>query len=87
MELKVLKSSKEELEIQLDNLTIAELLRAYLNKDAGVTFAAWKREHPSELPVLKIKTKGKTAKKAIDDAVALAVKDLDKTEKQFKAMK
>lgn len=87
MELKVLKNEKDEIEVQVDDLTLAELLRVYLNKDSSVTFAAWKREHPSEKPVLKVKTKGKTAKKAINDAANEATKDLDKFEKDFKSMK
>lgn len=87
MEINVLKSSKEEIEVQLENLTLAELLRVYLNKDSSVSFAAWKREHPTEKPILKVTTKGKTAKKAISDAVDAATKDLDKIEKDFKGMK
>jgi len=87
MEINVLKSSKDELEVQLENLTIAELLRVYLNKDPAVVLAAWKREHPSENPILALKTKGKTTKKALNDAVAIITKDLDKIEKDFKAMK
>lgn len=87
MEIKILNSSKDEIEVQIENLTLAELLRVYLNKDSSVIFAAWKREHPSEKPILKVKTKGKTVKKAIGDAVSAVVKDLDKTEKEFKAMK
>ena len=31
MEIKVLNSSKEEIEVQLGNLTMAEILRVYLN--------------------------------------------------------
>lgn len=87
MEINVLKSSKDEIEVQLENVTIAEVLREYLNKDAKVSFAAWKREHPTEKPILKVQTKGKGAKKAIDDAVAASVKDLDKTLAEFKKMK
>ena len=87
MEIKILKSSKDEIEVQLENLTMVELLRVYLNKDSGVTFAAWKREHPSENPILAVKTKGKTAKKAISDAVDAAIKDLEKAESDFKKMK
>ena len=87
MELKVLKNSKDEIEVEVENLTIAELLRVYLNKDDSVSFAAWKREHPSEKPILAVKTKGKSAKKALSDAVSHIVKDLEKTEKDFKAMK
>ena len=65
MELTILKSSKDKVEVELGNLTIAEILRVYLNKDSFVTFTAWKREHPTEKPALLVKTKGKTAKKAM----------------------
>ena len=87
MEITVLKNSKEELEIQVESLTLAELLRVYLNKDSDVSFAAWKREHPFEKPILNLKTKGKTTKKAVSDAVAAITKDLDKIEKDFRGMK
>ena len=87
MEINILKSSKDEIEMQVENLTIAELLRVYLNKDPSVTFAAWKRGHPSEKTILNVKTKGKTVKKAVSDAVAAITKDLDKIENDFLAMK
>ncbi len=87
MEINVLKNSKEEIEFQIENLTLAELLRVYLNKDASVTFAAWKREHPSEKPILNVKTKGKSPKKAINDAVSSIIKELDKIGSDFKKMK
>ncbi len=87
MELEILKSSKDEIEVRLPNTTLVEILRVYLNKDDSVVFAAWKREHPSEKPILKVTTKGKTARKAIGDAVASITKDLDKTEEAFKKLK
>lgn len=87
MEINILQSSKDEIEIQVESLTIAELLRVYLNKDSSVIFAAWKREHPSEKTIFKVKVKGKTAKKAFNDAIAAITKDLDKIEKDFLAMK
>jgi DNA-directed RNA polymerase subunit L len=80
MEIEILESSKNEVNLKLENVTVAELLRVYLNKDSSVTFVAWKREHPTEKPTLLVKTKGKTAKKAIEDAVSSATKDLDKIE-------
>lgn len=86
MELKILRNEKTEIEVELENLTIAEILRVYLNKDSDVTFAAWKREHPTKKPVLSVKTKGETAKKAIADAVSGIVKDLDKIEADFKKL-
>ncbi len=87
MEIKVLKNEKEEIELELESLTIAEILRVYLNKDSSVTFAAWKREHPTKKPLLLVKTKGKTAKKAIYEAVSAITKDLDKIDSEFKKMK
>jgi len=87
MELEILKSSKDEIEVRLGSMTLVEILRVYLNKDPAVSFAAWKREHPSEKPILKVITKGKTAKKAISDAVTAVTKDLDKIEADFKKLK
>jgi DNA-directed RNA polymerase subunit L len=87
MELEILKSSKEEIEVRIGNMTLVEILRVYLNKDSSVSFAAWKREHPSEKPILKVMTKGKTAKKAINDAVNAITKDLEKIEENFKKIK
>ena len=87
MEMKVLSNEEDEIEVELGSITIAEILRVYLNKDSGVTFAAWKREHPTKSPILLVKTKGKTAKKAIGDAVNSITKDLDKIEDDFKKLK
>lgn len=87
MEMKILNSSKDEIDLEIDNLTIVEILRVYLNKDSSVTFAAWRREHPTKNPTLLVKTKGKTAKKAVNDAVSAIIKDLDKVEDDFKKMK
>lgn len=87
MEINILKNTKDELEAEIESLTIAEILRVYLNKDGNVTFAAWKREHPTEKPKLLVKTKGKAARKAVGDAVSAITKDLDKIESDFKKLK
>jgi len=87
MEVKILKNAKEEIEFQLDSLSLVEILRVYLNKDSSVNFVAWKREHITENPIMLLKTKGKTAKKALNDAVSAVTKDLDKIESDFKKMK
>ena len=85
--MEILKSSKDEIEVRIGNMTLVEILRVYLNKDPAVSFAAWKRDHPSEKPILKVTTKGKSAKKAISDAVTSIVKELDKIEADFKKLK
>lgn len=87
MEIEFLKEEKDDIEVKLENVTLAEILRVYLNEDSSVTFAAWKREHPSEKPILAVKTKGKSAKKAINDAINSIVKELDKAEAEFKKLK
>lgn len=78
MNIKILKEEKDDMELEIDNITIAEILRIYLNRDEGVSLAAWKREHFQKPAVLKIKTKGKTAKKALDDAISLIEKESEK---------
>jgi len=55
MEINVLNSSKDEIEVELEDSTIAEILRVYLNKDSSVSFAAWRRDHPTKNPVLLVK--------------------------------
>ena len=68
MQIKILKHKKEELEIELDNLTIAELLRSELWSE-DVEVSAWKRENPAKNPILIVRTKGKDAKKVLLDAI------------------
>jgi DNA-directed RNA polymerase subunit L len=87
MKVEYLKDDKNEADIELDNTTIAEILRVYLAQDDGVSFVAWRKEHPTKNPVLKIKTSGKSARKAVEDAVSKIEKDLDKLEADFKKSK
>jgi len=87
MNIKILKDEKDELEVQFDNQTIAELVRVYLNEDSAVKLGAWKREHYSKPIILKILTEGKTAKKALHDAIAKTQKDLKKYADEFKKVK
>ena len=78
MEIKVLSNEKDEIKLEISSLTIAEILRTYLSKDEAVAFAAWKREHINKSPVLLVKTKGKSADKAVKDAISKIEKDADK---------
>jgi len=87
MEVKILEDSKDEALVEIESLTFVELLRVYLNKDSGVIFAAWKRDHPTKNPVLKVKTKGKSAKKALSDAIEAIEKDLDSVLNDFSKLK
>ena len=77
MNVEVTKSEKDDVELKIDNTTIAELLRVYLNETDGVKFAAWRREHPSKPVVMRIQSSSGSVKKAVSDAIASVQKDLD----------
>ena len=75
MELSVATTDKNLIEVTLDNVTIAEALRAYL-VSTGVDFAAWRRDHPSKPVLFRIQSE-KGAVKAVNAAVSALKKDLD----------
>ena len=77
MNAEIVKQEKNDLEVKIDNQTVAEILRVYLNEQ-GVDFVAWRKEHPTKPLILKIKTSGKTVKKAVSDAIAEINKDCEK---------
>ncbi len=75
MNIEVVHQDKENAELFLDNITVAEILRVYL-AEQGVDFVAWRREHPSKPIVLKI-TSEKGVAKSVDAAVSALKKNLD----------
>ena len=87
MEVKFLVSEKNLIEVELPNLTLAEILRVYLANSSDVTFVAWKREHYTKNPILKVRAKDKDAKAVVKAAVRSIVSDLDGFETQFKALR
>ena len=84
MEVKIIKDEKNELDIELSSLTIAEVLRVYLNKE-GAKLAAWRRDHPTKNPVLHIEADN--PKKLLKKAIATLEKEIDKTVDEFKKLK
>lgn len=80
----VIENSKEQIKIEIDNITIAEALRTFLWQDESVTLAAWRREHPTKNPVLIVRTKGKSPKKAVLDCVERIQKMNDAVAGDFK---
>lgn len=84
MELKILRDEKNELEFKIDNHTIAEILRVYLNEDNSVKMVAWRKEHYSKPLLFRIETDGKSAKKSLSDAISKLQKDLEKYGDEFK---
>lgn len=84
MELNFLKSGKTEVEVEIENLTLAEILRVYLSKDSSVEFVAWKREHLTEKPILKVRAKD--VKSAVKAAVEAIFADVDEAYSSFKSL-
>lgn len=84
MMINILKDEKNEVELEMDNLTIVELLRVYCNKE-GAKVAAWKRDHPTKNPILHVE--GENASKIVQKAIATIQKELDKYSDEFKKMK
>jgi DNA-directed RNA polymerase subunit L len=84
MEVKILKDEKTEMDVEVSSLTIAEVLRVYLNKE-GAKLAAWRRGHPTENPVLHIE--GDNPKKLLKKAIATLEKEIDSVVADFKKLK
>lgn len=81
MQIEIVTQEKNEVELRMDNITVAEVLRVYLN-EAGADFAAWRREHPDKPIVMKIQ--GKDVKKDVSTAVKAIKKDLEEFVKSVK---
>ena len=84
MEITILKDEKTNLDLELDSVTVAEVLRVYLNKE-GAKLAVWKQEHPTKNPVLHIEADN--PKKMLKDAVKNLQKEIDGAVADFKKMK
>jgi len=84
MQAKIINEEKTKLDIELGSLTIAEILRVYLNKE-GAKLAAWKRDHPTKNPVLHIEADN--PKSLLKKAIKELEKEIDKTVDEFKKLK
>ncbi len=76
MNVEVISHSANDCEVKVDNLTVVEIMRVYLNEN-GIKFAAWRRDHLTQPAIFKIESSGKTVKKAIAEAVSAISKDVD----------
>lgn len=76
MNVEIVTQDAELLELRVDNLTVAEILRVYLN-ESGIKFAAWRRDHLTKPVIFRIESSGKGVKKAISEAISSINKDLN----------
>jgi DNA-directed RNA polymerase subunit L len=84
MKINIINDEKENLLFELDNQTVAELLKVELSKNEDIELAAWKKEHPEKPVLFEVKTSGKYAKKEVLEALSKIDKDLDKLLEDFK---
>ena len=85
MNVEIVSAEKDDVELKVDNPTIAELVRVYLNENVdGVKFAAWRKEHPSKPVIMRIQTSSGTVRKAVQDAVSTIQKELSALESLVK---
>lgn len=84
MEIKVLSEDKKSMDIEVDNLTVVELMRVYLNKE-GAKMAAWRRDHPSKNPILHIEAEN--PRKLVQKTIEAIQKELSSIEADFKKLK
>ncbi len=84
MEIKIVNEEKGTLDVEISSLTIAEILRVYLNKQ-GAKLAAWKKEHQTSNPVLHIESDN--PKKLLKDAIKALEREIDSTVDEFKKLK
>ena len=83
MDVEILTSESDVIELKTDSITVAEILRAYLNQE-GIKFAAWRRDHPAKPITFRIESSGKTARKAVSEAISAIKKDLSVISKSLK---
>ena len=76
MNIEITSQASDMYELRIDNITVAEILRVYLNEQ-GIKFAAWRRDHLTKPAIFRIETSGKTVKKAVSEAVSAISKDLN----------
>lgn len=87
MDLEVLKSEKNfvEFEIKGEQHSLPNLLKAKLLENPDVSFAAYTLRHPLDKnSVFALRTKSKPAVKALEEACASLLEDLEGFEKSLK---
>jgi len=77
MHVEILSKDKNSVDFNIDNVTISEVMRVYL-QEQGVQFAAWRREHPSKPLNFKIIAGEQSLSKCISGAGEAIIEDCDK---------
>ncbi|MEW6294848.1 MAG: DNA-directed RNA polymerase subunit L [Candidatus Diapherotrites archaeon] len=87
MEIEIIKDTKNQIEFILkgERYTFPNLLKSKLLEDKDVEFVAFKLEHPMDKDSkFVLKTKEKTARKALSDASKTIMEELGEFKKALK---
>lgn len=80
---KILKEENDSIVVEVDDMTLANLLAEYLWEVKGVKFAGMVKEHPY-LEKPKVVVKASDPRKAIETATKKIVDDADSLKKHLK---
>ena len=82
MELRILEESEDVLKVEVDDITLINLLNEKVWKQRGIEFSAYKIEHPYlSKPVITVRSKN--PKKALIDAADKIIEDVDALRKKL----
>ncbi len=84
MELRILEENDDMLKVEIDDVTLVNLLNEKVWKQRGIEFSAYKIEHPYlAKPVITVKSKN--PKKALIEAADKIIEDVDALRKKLGA--
>ena len=83
MKVEIVRESERELEVRIDDLTIASMVTKYLQEDERVEVASFRREHPL-FPdtVLYLRVKGGNPREVLADTIKKAISDVESFREQ-----
>ena len=84
MEIKILEEGEEILKVEVDDVTLVNLLNEKIWKQRGIGYSAYNIDHPYlSKPVITVKSKN--PKKALIDAADRVIDDVDALRKKLQA--
>ena len=85
MELRILEEKDDLLKVEVDDVTLVNLLNERIWKQRGIEFSAYKIEHPYlSKPVITVRSKN--PKKALIDAADQIIDEVDVLKKKVQAV-
>jgi DNA-directed RNA polymerase subunit L len=85
MEIRILEESDDMMKVEIDDVTLVNLLNEKIWKQRGIEFSAYNIEHPYlSKPVITVRSKN--PKKALIDAADKIIDDVDAIRKKLQAV-